>query len=124
MGKKIGLVLAAGILLIGCLGGCFLLGSHGSSYYTQIDNSQLVQNGPRTGVVDLSGGMAYTYTLTTYDEGGQEKTIDFGASRKLREGAFICLEVLPLRGVISWEEVSYSDLPTAVQAHYLNAGQN
>lgn len=87
-------------------------------YYTQVDNSRIKQNHPTGGVIDLTGGLAYSYTLPAYDGSGAEKEIEFGMSRQLREGAFLRLEVLPVRGVISWDEVQYGELPEAVQARY------
>lgn len=33
-------------------------------------------------------------------------------------GAFISLEVVPVRGVTSWAEVQYEELPEAVQGKY------
>ncbi|MCI8811486.1 MAG: YxeA family protein, partial [Oscillibacter sp.] len=52
------------------------------------------------------------------DENGSEKEITFGTSRELREGAFIRLTVMPVRGVLDWSEVQYDELPEAVQNHY------
>ena len=37
--------------------------SEGSSYYTQIDNSKIETADSRGGVIDMSGGMQYSYTL-------------------------------------------------------------
>ena len=36
----------------------------------------------------------------------------------LKDGAFIRIEVAPIRGVISWEEMQYEQLPAAVQGKY------
>ena len=44
--------------------------------------------------------------------------ITFGASKELKEGAFIRLTVMPIRGVIEWKEVQYDELPAAVQGNY------
>ena len=59
--------------------------------------------------------MDYSYTLPGYDEKGRRTDITFGASRELREGAFLQLTVKPLRGVVEWEEVQYDELPVDVQ---------
>lgn len=121
--KKTGLIAAgvaavviAAIILCGTL---FSSGFGNTYYYTQIDNSKLSQVSPQ-GPIDLSGngGMDHSYTLPSYDENGGEKDITFGTSRELREGAFLCLTVSPLRGVLNWSEVQYDELPTAVQVHY------
>ena len=64
------------------------------------------------------GGMGYSYTLFSYNKNGKGKDITFGTSRELREGAFICLTVMPIRGVLEWEEVQYDELPVTVQDQY------
>ena len=98
--------------------GIWLLTGSGSTYYTQIDNSKLAEGEPRDGVVDLQGGMRYSYTLTAYNEKGAGKDITFGASRELREGAFLKLTGSPVRGVMEWSEVQYEELPIGVQERY------
>ena len=70
------------------------------------------------GVISFKGNLPYSYTLLSYDEKGNEKEITFGTSRELKEGAFIRLTVMPVRGVLDWSEVQYDELPSAVQAHY------
>ena len=93
-------------------------GSKTTIYYTQIDNSKIEENDSRGGVVNFKGTLPYSYTLTSYDENGTEKEITFGTSKELQEGAFISLEVVPVRGVTSWAEVQYEELPEAVQGKY------
>lgn len=73
-------------------------------------------------MIDLDGGMSYSYTLPAYNEKGVEKEITFGASRELREEAFLKLTVSPVRGVVEWSEVQYGELPEAVQECYDNPG--
>lgn len=120
-GKTIVRIVCAVLVVTGvALCGFWFLSGFGSSYYyTQIDNSKLTQAPPR-GVVDLSGngGMDYSYTLPSYDEGGDEADVTFGVSRELREGAFLRLTVQPGRGVLNWSEVQYDELPPAVQERY------
>lgn len=65
------------------LGAWLYSGSGSAYYYTQIDNSKISEGKPRDGVVDLQGGMSYSYTLPAYNEKGVEKEITFGASREL-----------------------------------------
>ena len=99
--------------------GAWLYSGSGSNYYiTQIDNSKISEGKPRDGVIDMEGGMSYSYTLPAYSEKGIEKEITFGASRELREGAFLRLTVSPIRGVVEWSEVQYEELPEAVQECY------
>lgn len=100
------------------LGAWLYSGSGSAYYYTQIDNSKISEGKPRNGVVDLQGGMSYSYTLPAYNEKGVEKEITFGASRELREDAYLKLTLSPIRGVIEWSEVQYEELPDAVQEHY------
>ena len=112
--------LVAAILALGCAG-IWLISSHvcAVDYYTQIDNTKLREVHSRGGVIDIHGGLPYAYTLPAYDENGGEREITFGTSRELRDTAFLCLTVLPLRGVVSWREVTYAELPTAVQQKFL-----
>ncbi len=100
------------------LGAWLYSGSGSIYYYTQIDNSRIADGKPRDGVIDMQGGMSYSYTLPAYNEKGVEKEITFGASRALREGAFLRLTVSPIRGVVEWSEVQYEELPEAVQECY------
>ena len=111
---------AAAVLLIGLVGFCawFLSGSGSTEYYSQIDNSRVEQVDAKGGVISLKGNLPYSYTLLSYDEDGSEKEITFGTSRELRDGAFIRLTFMPIRGVLDWSEVQYDELPAAVQAHY------
>lgn len=97
----------------------FFTASGDTFYYTQIDNSRLSRAGGQ-GIIDLSGngGMDYSYTLPAYDENGGEKDITFGASRELRESAFLRLTVRGSWGVMNWAEVQYDELPPAVRDHY------
>ena len=112
---------ATAIVLIGLIGFCawFLSGSGSAEYYSQIDNTRVEQVDTKGGVISFKGNLPYSYTLTAYDEKGSEKEITFGASRELKEGAFIRLTVMPVRGVLDWSEVQYDELPAAVQEHYV-----
>lgn len=48
----------------------------------------------------------------------KKKSLSFKTSRELREGAYLKLEVMPVRGVIGWEEVQYDGLPETVKSIY------
>lgn len=115
VGVTVVAAIAAGLL---CFGNWFFSGSGSVYYYTQIDNSKMERNDTEGGVINLNGGMEYAYTLPAFDENGKEKDITFGASRELREDAFIRLTVMPVRGVTEWSEVQYDELPAAVQGNY------
>lgn len=112
-------ILVAAILALGCVG-IWLMSSDlcETAYYVQIDNTKLREVNSRGGVIDIHGGLPYAYTLPAYDENGGEREITFGTSRELRDTAFLCLTVLPLRGVVSWREVTYAELPSAVQQRF------
>lgn len=119
----VGIGVAVGIVAaLLSLGAWLYSGSGSMYYYTQIDNSKVEEGKPRDGVVDLQGGMSYSYTLPAYNEKGVEKEITFGASRKLREDAFLKLTLSPVRGVVEWSEVQYGELPEAVQGCYETFG--
>ena len=81
-----------------------------STYYTRIDNTKVEQLS--------SGDMRYEYTLDAYNENGNLKEITFKTSRELRDGAYLELDVMITRGVKSWEEVQYEELPDKVQEQY------
>ena len=80
-------------------------------YYSRINNDLVVPITPH-------GGMSYRYTLQAYTESGAGKNLDLDTSRELRDGAYVLVRVAPLRGVISWEEVSFDELPASVRIHY------
>ena len=110
----------AAVLLIGLIGFCawFLSESGSAEYYSQIDNSKIEQVDSKGGVINLKGNLPYSYTLLCYDENGSEREITFGTSKELRDGAFIRLTVMPVRGVLDWSELQYDELPAMVQNHY------
>lgn len=112
-------VIVAGFI---CFGMWFLSGAGSTYYYAQIDNSKIERTSSRGGVIDLHGGMDYSYTLHACDEDGAKRDITFGTSRELKEGAFIRLTVMPVRGVLEWSEVTYDELPAVVQRNFAAPG--
>lgn len=119
-------LIKTGIGLIAVLGAAYVaftlyfgFSGSGTPYYTQIDNSRMQPTEPGGGAIHFESSLPYTYTLTAYDANGLERELSFGASRELTQGAYVRLEVAPVRGVIRWEGVSYEDLPLAVQNRYL-----
>lgn len=117
--KKRYLLVAAIVLTMIVLSGCSFLSLSNGDYYTQIDNTKRKENTSTGGVIHFDGSQPYHYTLRCYDENGDGKDLTFGASKELREGAFLHLTVIPIRGVTIWEEVQYDDLPEAVQSKYM-----
>ena len=118
MKKKILAGVAAVIIGFICFGIWFASGTGSTYYYAQIDNSKIEQAEPRGGVINFSGSLDYSYTLFSYSKNGKGKDITFGTSKELKEGAFVRLTVMRVRGVLEWKEVQYEELPTAVQNHY------
>lgn len=105
------------VIVIALFTGAFLLfiNPPRTDYYTQIDNLKYKANNSSGGVVDFTGGMKYLYTLRSYTSDGKEKEITFGADNVLRENAYIKLEYTLTRGVLSWSEVKWEELPASVQ---------
>ena len=81
-----------------------------STYYTKIDNTKVEQ-------LD-SGDMRYQYTLAAYNKNGKEKEVTFKTSRELKKDAYLELEVMLTRGVKSWQEVQFNELPDKVKERY------
>ena len=109
--KKIGIVIVVAVLAITFMTVAFLTTQTNTDYYTQIDNRWVTE-------IDPHGTMNYEYNLDAYDETGKERDITFETSKVLTDGAYLCLKVAPIRGVVTWAEVQYDELPEAVQAVY------
>ena len=99
--KKLVIGIAAAVIVVG---GCaWLLNAvtgDPALRWTQIDNGRFETL--------QDSDMRYQYRLESFDED----------ERMLRDDAFLKLEVLPFRGVVSWEEVPYENLPAAVQEKF------
>ena len=108
--KKVVLGIVAAILVVLCMGVAFLA-TQNEDYYTQIDNNWVQEIAPH-------GEMNYKYTLSAYDENGNEKDIVFETSRVLTDDAFLCLKVNFIRCVVTWAETEYEKLPAKVQQYY------
>ncbi|MDE6731731.1 MAG: YxeA family protein [Oscillospiraceae bacterium] len=96
----------------------FVINPPRTDYYTQIDNLKYKENHSDGGVVDLTGGMEYLYTLKSYTPHGKEKEITFGTNKILKDKAFLKLEYTATRGVLSWCEVGWEELPESLQSIY------
>ncbi|MCU0080405.1 YxeA family protein [Extibacter muris] len=108
--KKVIVGIIVTILVVICMGVAFLA-TQNDNYYTQIDNRWVQEIAPH-------GAMNYKYTLKAYDEDGNEKDVVFETSRILTDDAFLCLKVNFIRGVVTWAEVEYKELPARVQQYY------
>lgn len=118
MNKKIVAVAVVALLAVGFIVAFqrgVIPGSASGTYYTQIDNSKVKEQEPGGGVIDFTGGMPYIYTLSCYDKDGNMQELSFGTERKLRDDAYLQLDVVPVRGVMNWREVQFDELPVAVQ---------
>lgn len=92
-----------------------------TDYYTQIDNLKYKENHSSGGVIDITGGMSYLYTLQCYASDGREKEITFGTDRVLRDKAYLKLEYTFTRGVLDWSEVKWNELPESLKSVYENS---
>ena len=109
--KKIGIVIVVAVLAITFMTVAFLTTQTNTDYYTQIDNRWVTE-------IDPHGTMNYEYNLDAYDETGKERDITFETSKVLTDGAYLCLKVAPIRGVVTWAEMQFDELPSSVQEKY------
>ena len=106
--EKIPMIIAVIIVIALAVGAYYFLIVHKDQYYTQIDNTKIQE-------VSSTDDMRYEYTLTAYNKNGKEKEIKFKTNRKLREGAYLELDVMQMRGVVNWKEAQQNELPEAVK---------
>ncbi len=106
--EKIPMIIAVIIVIALAVGAYYFLIVHKDQYYTQIDNTKIQE-------VSSTDDMRYEYTLTAYNKNGKEKEIKFKTSRELREGAYLELDVMQMRGVVNWKEAQQNELPEAVK---------
>lgn len=99
------------VLVVLYVGFAIFVGTGGTDYYTKIDNAKVKEIAPH-------GEMNYSYTLISCNENGTKRDVSFETSKILKDGAYLRLEVAPIRGVVNWEEVEYTELPSAVQTVY------
>lgn len=57
----------------------------------------------------------YGYRTVSVDEEGKEEEVEFEAHKVLREGAYLKLYLDKHRSVTSYDEVTWEELPKAVQ---------
>lgn len=106
--ENLPIIIAVIIVIILIIGAYYFLFINKSLYYTKIDNTKIEQ-------ISNSDDMKYQYTLKAYDKNGKEKEMQFKTSRELREGAYLELETMSIRGVVNWKEVKESELPDKVK---------
>lgn len=110
-GKIISIVSGAVLLVALIIAVVCFFGEKYQYFYTQIDNTkyQTTIDADRT---------LYEYKLDSYDEKGKAKNITFKTVRELRGGAFLKLKYTNPGGVVTWEEVQWTELPEAVKGIY------
>ena len=106
--EKLPIIIAVIIVIVLAVGAYYFLVIHKEIYYTQIDNTKIEG-------ISSTDDMKYQYTLTAYNKNGKEKQIQFKTSRELRQGAYLELDVMQIRGVVNWREVNQNELPEDVK---------
>ena len=106
--EKIPMIIAVIIVIALIIGAYYFLVVHKEQYYTQIDNTKIEE-------ISGTDDMKYEYTLTAYNKNGKSKEVQFKTSRELREGAYLELDVMQMRGVVNWREVQQDELPKDVK---------
>ena len=106
--EKIPMIIATIIVIALIFGAYYILFVHKDIYYTQIDNTKIEQ-------ISNTDDMKYQYTLMAYNKNGKEKEVKFKTIRELREGVYLELDVMQMRGVVDWREVQTDDLPNNVK---------
>ncbi|WP_423364420.1 YxeA family protein [Mycoplasma sp. P36-A1] len=115
--KKFLLVLLAAIVVL-AVGSYKLISDQykGDSYYTQITTDGEKKSEK---IDDGSTVVTFSYSLPSYDEKGNMKVMNFNGTnsegKQLRKDAYLKLEYNDDKGVISWEEVQFDQIPTIVQ---------
>ena len=119
--KKIGIVIVVAVLAITFMTVAFLTTQTNTDYYTQIDNRWVtdikiaVPTGTETAAAKR---MFHDKVGIFYDESGNAKDVTFETSKVLTDGAYLCLKVAPIRGVVTWAEMQFDELPSSVQEKY------
>ena len=109
--RKAGIILIVGVLAVLFMTVAFLTTQTNEDYYAQVDNRWVTEIAPH-------GLMNYKYSLVAYNSSGEAKDITFETSKVLTDDAYLCLKVAPIRGVVTWAEVQFDELPSAVQEKY------
>lgn len=108
--STLAIIFAIGAFIILCSLSYYLLLVRKDAYYSVIDNTRY----------KLTEDNKYSYNLTSYNEHGKKKEIKFATTRELKEDAYIKLDVMFIRGVVSWEEVAYEEIPPSAQSRIPN----
>lgn len=105
--ESLPIIIVVGLFLAVCALAFYLVIVRSVDHFTQIDNTHMSE---------LSSN-EYQYELTAFDEHGKMHDVKFTAYKKLREGAYLKLKVMAVRGVVGWEEIQYDELPLDTRTH-------
>lgn len=99
-----------GIVMMGAVAGVFYLTNtnNASTWYVRVDDAVAKQKADGDEEV-------WEYTLDAYNERGEHRQLTFTAGKRLRDGAYLRLGYLPVREVVSWEEVQPEQMPDAAR---------
>ncbi|WP_130811348.1 YxeA family protein [Olsenella sp. Marseille-P4559] len=99
-----------GVLVLGAVAGVFYLTNtdNASIWYVRVDDAAAQRK-------DDGDEEVWEYTLDAYDEHGGHRQLAFTASKRLRDGAYLKLGYMPVREVVSWEEVQPDQVPDAAR---------
>ncbi|MDX8044979.1 YxeA family protein [Gracilibacillus sp. S3-1-1] len=110
-------VITIGIIVVLLLGGLLFLQNVNinrlgtDSYYTQvIGDGEPIESQTSSGEIYTD----YQYSLSGYNTDGNEITLDFKATKQLRQGAFLQVFVKDDKVVTSYEEVTTDEIPEKV----------
>ena len=112
--RKAGIILIVGVLAVLFMTVAFLTTQTNEDYYAQVDNRWVTEIAPH-------GLMNYKYSLVAYNSSGEAKDITFETSKILKDQAFINLKVAPIRGVVTWAEINYEELPEKEKVYDRNS---
>lgn len=107
MKGKLFVVVGIICFIICCFIGLYRLENYKAIYYTKINNNKVKE-------LSKTDDMKFEYNLPCYNKSGRRKKMKFKTKKKLREGAYLLLEVRSL-GVYSWKEVGVEELPQKVK---------
>ncbi|MFF2890118.1 YxeA family protein [Paenibacillus sp. NPDC057967] len=111
-------------VVIAIIGGCALLGLitlqtlnfnrlGADAYYTKIEGA-----GAKVNEDMPDDYIRYAYEFPSYKDDGEVAKLPFTAAKQLREGAYLKLYVKEGKGVTSYHEVSFDDIPEAAQKRF------
>ena len=105
MAKRV-VVVVLGALMVGALAGVFYLTNtdNASTWYVRVDDAAAQDKGG-------DGEEVCEYTLDAYDGRGAHRQLTFTASKRLKDGAYLKLGYMPVREVVSWEEIQPDEIP-------------